>query len=550
MSLPQALILYAGVRALLSGSFTLSHGVTPSTCTLYIAPQSTVMPTIGTLVLSYGPTRINFPDCRVAHCDMEVSESGIQTWALTIEDTRWRWKRGVISGEYNLRRADGEPRPETIRTPKQLLTLLFEACGVTDGVDLSQVPNNTLPEKVWEVAPAAGELARLCDELGCRVVLQPGNRIKVCRSGLGANLPLNSLVLDNSLSLQPADRPDKLMLVGGVKRYQLDLLLSPIGKDLDGTIKPIDALSYKPVGGWEVFDFRTGNGVKAGKARELALKWVFRVFTIPAATFFDGEWILRDRFLPLTSKLVTTEKIDGVEEAEPAFVYGLFNPGHANPVNNVDAVTSGDVIGRPVMKFNRGFSINEDRGWVEFQDPVYATTPWIEAIAGRTLKHPQIYLRTAVGIRDEVTRAWRRHTQVMAVPGPKNGSLPEVIRHDDIVAKLWQVWSGGNRQLKDNRAEVEAMCDHYLLAELDKWKTQTPGTITYAGFQGIAPDGAIQQVAWYLSDKGEPRTRASRNRDDPAAGLTYERRRFEEKVLAMLGEHPGAADPRRGRVKR
>jgi hypothetical protein len=550
MADPQGLILFSGVEALLRASFTLSHGVTPSTCSLEMVPQTRLMPSVGLLELSWGSTKILFPDCRVSNCDLIVDSEGRQTWALTIQDTRWRWARGRISGEYNLRRHDGSPRPNTLRTPQQLLTLLLLACGLKPGkFDVGQVPNNVVPEKVWEYANAPAELASLVEELGCRVCLGPGNTVKVCRSGVGAPLPLGGDVLDNSLSLQPADRPDVLRFVGGRTLYQMDLRLEAVGRDLDGAIKPIDQLSYKPAEGWGAYDPKTGNGVgekhgvgvERDKARDLALKWIYKAYR-PVAFDFDGEvGIAIERILPITDKLVTTHKVDGVDEAEDAICFGQFSSGHANPVNNVDAVKA-DINGIPSLVFRRGFSVDKELGIVTFEEAVYRMSEWI---AGKgCVKHqPVLYLRTAVGLRDKNTMAFAHFEQDLPLPGVKYGTLPEIVLHDEVVKKYWQVFEAGAVVTKRNDDDVKKKADFYLAAAALNWIDKTPGSVTYGGLKNIPVDGAIQQVSWWVDDEGRAYTRGNRNRDDPAAPITYKERRYYEQVLGMISKTKDPPDP-------
>ena len=58
---PQGLFYFAGIRALLSGSFTLTPGISPSVATLTIPPQPNAILRAGSLVLTYGATQLVFP---------------------------------------------------------------------------------------------------------------------------------------------------------------------------------------------------------------------------------------------------------------------------------------------------------------------------------------------------------------------------------------------------------------------------------------------------------------------------------------------------------
>src|SRR5690242_16357043 len=102
MADPQGLAAFGGIKQILSASLTLSHGISPSVCTVEIVPQDpfTLAP-FGPLVLSYGSAQIVFPDCRIDRASYRLNAQGFVT-SLQIQDRRWRWAYGSISGSYNI----------------------------------------------------------------------------------------------------------------------------------------------------------------------------------------------------------------------------------------------------------------------------------------------------------------------------------------------------------------------------------------------------------------------------------------------------------------
>ncbi len=149
---------------------------------------------------------------------------------------------------------------DTERTPQELAELYLNAMGEVD-YDISELPDDTRPPVDHDYDNPAEALAALCESLGCRIVLQLDNTVKLVRSGAGAGLPAEFL-LEDSLTIDLPEKPDKIAVVCGPSLYQVDFPLEAVGLDRDttsggdptDTIKPIDELSYKPSGGWGQID--------------------------------------------------------------------------------------------------------------------------------------------------------------------------------------------------------------------------------------------------------------------------------------------------------
>ena len=128
---PQGIISFTGIdpESILSGSFTLSHGITPSTGTLQVLVQQQPYEAGGTLAFEFGSTRFEFPDCRIIAGSATMGSEG-EAVTLTIQDRRWKWVNQHISGWYNKRSPDGQISKEPIdfeKTTQELAKLLGEA---------------------------------------------------------------------------------------------------------------------------------------------------------------------------------------------------------------------------------------------------------------------------------------------------------------------------------------------------------------------------------------------------------------------------------------
>jgi hypothetical protein len=227
--------------------------------------------------------------------------------------------------------------------------------------------------------------------------------------------------MEAGFGIDPPDPPDVCEILTAPNRYQADLLLEPVGLEVDGQIKKIESLSYKPPpakGGWKYIDADQMTGV-AEKFRPLALQSVFRWYRpkLPITLPGVGEPVNNlDLILPLDSKQIERCKIDGRDEPRPPWVYGKFWEGTEAREPSVDAVTK-DLRNKPRNLYHGSFSIDVDTALVKFGDPVFDLREAPGIVAGYEVFPAQIYLRIACGLRHEDTRAWRRSKLVKPFPG-------------------------------------------------------------------------------------------------------------------------------------
>ena len=281
----QGLCTFPGIDAVLSATYSLQHGISPGVCTIECKPQGNFASEGGDLVFDYGGTRLVFPQCKVDSHSFRFTESG-QIWSLQILDRRWKWVDfKEISGHYNVRLDTFAILKSTEKTPQDLARFCLQAMG-EGNYDVSQLPNDTRPEVHWEAENPAQALQKLVEPLGCRVVLGIDNAVRICLVGQGGTLPSES-ILTASIGINPPEKPDSIKVVCGKTRFQADFVLEAVGLDLDGTIRPINELSYKPTNGWENESPGHYLGVKLllalrnpEYARELAKATVFRWYRI------------------------------------------------------------------------------------------------------------------------------------------------------------------------------------------------------------------------------------------------------------------------------
>ncbi|AWM38127.1 hypothetical protein GobsT_37800 [Gemmata obscuriglobus] len=263
---------WPGVAAVESCTGTVSHGITPGVFVMSTYPQTAAPRAFGDLVLSDGVRAAVFRGCKLDAVSGRAGPDG-QTFTLTILDRRWRWRYGAISGRYNQLDKRGKLVPWTIRSPQELAELCLKAMGERNyvinlpagltaaaGANLEQYlragedfPQSlTNPPTVWDLIPPAEALARLADLYGCRVIYQPfADRVVV--APLGAGGPLTDFPCESiAPNVDGPETPSAVGVAGAPVRVQMRLLLEPVGKEWDGSYRPVNELSYAPQGGGKV----------------------------------------------------------------------------------------------------------------------------------------------------------------------------------------------------------------------------------------------------------------------------------------------------------
>ena len=554
MADPQGLAFFPGIQQIVGAEYSLGHGITPGVCSMQIAPQSSLIAEGGTLEFTFDSVLLQFRGCKVDQGTL-LRNSQNQIVNLSILDRRWRWAFGSISGAYNLRIENGELINNdgtgtaglveiTEEDPQQLATLCLEAMGET-GFDVSSLPNLARPLVQWEYDNPAQALASLCEELGCRGVLGLDNRVRIQRVGVGSALPLSPDIRDDSASIDPPERPDKISVVAGRTRYQVDFELEAVGVEKDDIIKLVDDLSYKPTAGWSKSDLPHFMSVSDTKLRELAKKCVFRWYRVKVPVSIPGFGKNNDQVKSLTQLLLEDEQVatrveDGLTKNKPAQVHGIFqitddykNKGDPNadgtgpltPTPDDDAIWRG------------GFSIDSDTGIVKFGERLLrnagtSTLPvWGPA---------KLILRAACSVRDETTRSWQHYEDTRNY-GNAFGTRARIIKRDEIHLAFTPIYAAGTGYptavsvLDDNKATIDPELQHYLNAAEQEYQVTNPQSRTYAGLKAISPDGAIQQVTWSVGGAGAT-TRASRNNDTDYKSPSYRERRLVEKTRQLQTE--------------
>lgn len=500
---------FPGLSHIHRWSFPLSHGVTPSVCLVDVVPQAAFPNSVGTLQITTANGVIEFANVAIDRAAVRRSPTGTLV-GLALYDRRWKWRFGDVSGWYNLRTPKGDLEPTTEKSPRELAALLLDALGETD-YSTADLPDDVRPEVHWDHASPAVELDRLCELLGCRVVLGVDDRVALRSTGMGEPLPDLGVERRESVGIDPPARPSAIRIVGDITRFQTRFRLEAVGEERDGSIVPIDSLSYRPAAGWGAEPPCFGNVPDATdrvRARKSVFRW-YRIrctapndtagqFQIPGNTLaVTALW----QILPLLPGLVQTEtNAAGFEQPRPPVVDGVYYPWGGDGQNVSDSRRV------PVR-----WTLDHDRGMVRFQ----------EALVRRTdsdlLEPAELYLTVAHPVRRSNDRQPLRYVRDHALSGAPPGAGAWVIRRPELRETVLGASLPDSGAASQNSANptrntttLNAMADA-LAGEAEAEVTpQLTADIEYVGLIAISPDGAIQQVEWREGPEGAT-TRASRN---------------------------------------
>ncbi len=551
----QGIATFPGVIAVRNVIYTLTPGVSPSIALLEMAPQESLIAQGGTLQLTYGSVQLQFPQCRIDKGTIVRNRDGMIV-QLTLLDRRWKWRFGQISGNYNLRRDpdsdqssgsgsnDNPIIASTERTPRQLCTLCLNAMGESN-FDVSQVPNSDRPWVTWNYTNPAQALDGLADLLGCRVVLRLDNSVAVVPIDSGAALPADTTITDISAGIDTPEIPDHLVVVGGRKRYQVDLRLEAVGVDTDGTIKLIDQLSYKPTNGWGNVDLDHFNQVSDANSRTLAQACVFRWYRI--TTLWElafpndvaNQIQSREQVLPLEANQLETTTLNSIVRPKPAQLFGLwFDPQvrspytslNGNSVSNLQPLSDGTTDYDRRALYRGAFHLDTTQGLVKFAQPVFR---WSSSSPPTRLP-ALLVLRTTVGIKDAQSGQWQAYEKQRDLG--ESGTQPRYLVRNDLELRHVVRYNSTYQpnQVDSNQAVVDQIASLILDQMASEYSTTAPETRGYVGLKTIEPDGSIDRVTWMVGLQGTT-TRASRARESGAAQLSMrERKVLEQRLIQWI----------------
>ena len=250
-------------------SFTLSRGVTPSTCRVTFAAGTVLadIPETGDLVISDGTNILTLP-MWVDKDIQQVRDDRGDLISATLKDRRWKWKYGIwVLNFTRFNQPDSQGRPADIN-PANYYGLAIDAKTLVEDYimpvlgegetgatfDTTNIPDDKYPAVMFEGETPAQVLQGLMEELGLVVCLGTDNVARVYVQGEGEDFPVADYDEETTTTATP-ELPSKITIMGAriVREKEFNpTSWVPIGEETeanDSVIKVMEELSYAPGAG-------------------------------------------------------------------------------------------------------------------------------------------------------------------------------------------------------------------------------------------------------------------------------------------------------------
>ena len=489
---------------------SLTAGITPDVGTLVLpATARGRVPLTGSLVLRDGNGGSVTLDKIYSLEETTQELPGGDEISVQVADRRCLWGWGQVS-EYL--RTWNQPNVDGSANQERALSLLVSDClAALPGVGgrTMQVPFNVFPPVQWDAANAAQALQDLCDEFGLIVSMSPGGQVDVTPLEQAVGWPGGPYKAKEA-GTGGKVKPAKIVIAGSRIVNEMTFEdLAAVGLEIDGTIRAINDLSYKPAAGWgtEPITFPNvsggtynGTAYTAEEAKELARKCIWKWYAI-------ANTQLR-ALLPLLDVRSEIAESQGTEE-------------HGKPyVESENAEWDGtkwkkDAKGR----ISTGFTVDNELGIVKFAEHVYSITT--EGGSHGGLVAPDIDLQAAYEMI-----AYYRHEH--AVAGGVQGTI---MIHKVPDLRQWEI-----EMAAQNKDVLDAYAAQVATRLERQFTAGGPEARTYPRIVNVWPGGVLRSVQWSVSTGGGATTTLQKNFDRPTVdGMpAYEeklRRRRQRVVL-------------------
>jgi len=476
--------------------YVCTRGVFPDAIIMEIIPQATLLPANGDVAIIDDGLTVTLRDCRLDSSSIRYDSTGQITYAR-LWDRRWWWRYGKINGCYNVRRPDGSIDPATTADLRSLATLCLNAAGET-GFDVSAVSNTLFPFVDWLYDNPMQELEKLLHFFGYEVCWNPvPNTVTIEVANSGSTLPGGTDVETATYSVSTGERPSSIVVAGAPVTFQSKLKLEAVGLDTDGSIVPINSLSYTPADGW-TYQLGTQFEDVADQfdeaSRQCALESVFRWYRVVSQA--DGSqdvpgyaFALSDitQLLPIRPWINDVETGLVKQKYAKAFVQGIYLPPGGDP----DAVANT----AETQLLDLKFSMRGQLGLVIFPQQIVK----LDGAGG--IEAATLYLTCSYQVTETATNQPVRFERTTALIGAPANSGPYPYVNEDF--RL--VFAGRYANPSDvtdltstdsNAAAVQADADA-AAALIGTQFGDVTGTVgTYRYLKDIRLGGKIWQVGW------------------------------------------------------
>lgn len=498
-------INFPGIVNPIHGIGTQTVGARPDKFIAYCQLQNGSPDTSGlsTLQFSFAGSTITWFNVLCDKGVKQITTHGhMQIYELL--DRRWSWKRAFYTRAYNVRQSDGTIDTVTQATIPQIVTDLFGQIG--DTVDVSDITSTEFPEIVYDHDNVVDAIEELLGSRG--YVISPSMTTpvtKIWRKGNGLTIPNNGDLVSVNMSTNPPEIPEFLSCFCGKTYVQSKLKCDAIGQDLDGSIKSVDDLSYKPAGGWDGTDIDSMGMITDPVAQQLALKTVGRWYQVSTQAdgtydlnfggidYCPGEIVVTSawQYLPIQPVLLASNTdVFGKEKYDEPSVEGTFyqSVAQANPPlqQNTPDFTKVD---------QRKYRIDPERGIVQFNDVTLKMN-----LATNKLTFADVYLNCAYSVHDLNTFVKDRYFNTTNL----GGIGLDLFKKEELNRQIIVAYTDGTPTVSgitDNTAVIDDELQQYLMAAAFQYQTQDGLVAIYRGLYAFATDGVNLQVRWDIAAK-------------------------------------------------
>lgn len=514
-------------QRIIGGGYTVGWGTPPGVCGLAVGYSfESVSPgDVVTLEIKFRGLVIKLRDALVVdpRASGGVTQSPVVNFS--VYDRRWRWlTAGRIYGDYNKE----TPQATLLReqSPQQLAAILYAALGEA-AFDVGELPTEPRPRIAWDAADPREELEKLCADFGCVPLFDPiSDRCYVAKIGFGDGPPDGSApkVISINQSLVTPAQPSGFRGVSSPVLFQTALALGePVGLEVDGSLKPIDQLSYRPAGGWETidpWDFKSLNSEYTDAAtgetlyhRDLAAASVWRMYRISgqATGGYAPQAMIGSPYAPTTLKDLgpfTGDLLDrdlATGERMPAYARGTYADERLGYDNS-----------KPNSRFPGSITIDSDKRVVSFDRPLFKYG------AGDAPAPADVVLIAAYQISKDGVAVRYEYANPNTWQGIKAGEAVDV--RDDVTREIIEQRASATGQARDNLAEVDQKLNYYLTAMAAKYRQVRAANVTFGGLHAYRLGGQLRSITWQFSKNEPPTTQCSWNAERSTTVIPWDKR--------------------------
>ncbi len=454
--------------------FSMGLGNSPGSGTAVFDNTSANIPRIGVLNLFDGLRRVRLTNIYADNPRIEYDAVNGNRLTATLYDRRYLWKWGYIVGTYNKRSADGVPNEE--KTLAELLVMCLQALDERY-YNLKNIPE-VYPEVKWEFDNPGVALNDLCEKYGLVVGISAigSNPIMIRSYNSRRHVPtgFGSKRVDG---LSKAIRPSGIILAGNrVVCQRKFITLVAVGEDTDGTVKPIDNLSFAP-SDWGEELIACYTNLATQQQRELAEKCVFKWYSVDWGSYDV------DKTLPLLNEISEKVTINGTEKHDKPYILGAKTTWDGTTFKTHSKV-----------RLSEGYQVDKKLGIVKFNKPVYKSDADGAVSGGLTVA--DLDLVAAYERKDNTAydfRTWSRDIAGTTLPAVKvDSNLVSYSKFDD-----------GTEILRElNTAELDTYANSALNQLYEFYLQSYPKILLYAGIYPEGAWGEFQSVVWRVDENG------------------------------------------------